>query len=249
MQVGNSIGGGLSSGAAASLGTKICRGLVLLNTAGKLYDPDTYAGFDTSDTDIEIDSDIDSFTKAAIEGNPEEKYSPVPFFGNRALDVFGSAIVGLIYPQIEKRLSLIYGHRIENADPAVVYAIQQGASSPGSPNVIGSGQKLGPNRPLNEVLMGVGEEDESGFPTLVVMGLDDQVSSPQVAKTRVELFSRLNPDSVTVKEIAEAGHCPHDETPEQVANHMLNWLDSSALSSRSVATAQIKEENTTSVSL
>merc|ERR1712086_887062 len=214
-------------------GTKICRGLVLLNTAGQLYDPDTYAGFDTSDTDIEIDSDIDSFTKAAIEGNPEKKYSPVPFFGNRALDVFGSAIVGLIYPQIEKRLSLIYGHRIENADPAVVYAIQQGASSPGSSNVIASGQKLGPNRPLNEVLMGVGEEEgEAGFPVLVVMGLDDRVSSPEAAKFRAEVFSRVNPDTISVKKIEDAGHCPHDESPEKVANYMMEWINS--LSSTSV---------------
>ena len=226
-QVGNSIGGGLSAGAAASLGRNICRGLVLLNTAGKLYDPDTYTGFDNGD----IDKEFDSFTEAALEGNPEEQYSSVPVFGNRALDVFGSAIVGLIYPQIEKRLSLIYGHRIENADSSVVYAIQQGASSPGSPNIIGSGQKLAPNRPLNEVLMGTGEDDEqNGFPTLVVMGLDDQVSSPQVAKVRAELFSRLNPDSVILKAIPDAGHCPHDEIPEKVASHMLEWFKSSPFS-------------------
>eukprot|EP00531_Pseudo-nitzschia_arenysensis_P005969 CAMPEP_0116122142 /NCGR_PEP_ID=MMETSP0329-20121206/4059_1 /TAXON_ID=697910 /ORGANISM="Pseudo-nitzschia arenysensis, Strain B593" /LENGTH=870 /DNA_ID=CAMNT_0003615975 /DNA_START=96 /DNA_END=2708 /DNA_ORIENTATION=- len=235
VMVGNSIGGGLSAGAAASLGTKICRGLVLLNTAGVLLDPDTYAGFET-DENVEIDATIDSFTKAALAGNPEKSYSPIPLLGNRFLDVWGSAIIGLIYPQIEKRLSLIYGNRIENADPAVVYAIQQGASSPGSPNVIGSGQKLAPNRPLNEVLYGV---DDESVRTLVVMGLNDQVSSPQVAKTRAELFSRLNPDSVTLKEIEGSGHCPHDETPEMVANHMLNWMESSAVS---VATAVEKDE-------
>lgn len=243
MKVGNSIGGGLSAGAASSLGKNICRGLVLLNTAGVLLDPDTYNGFDASESDMEIDSGIDSYTKAAIEGNPEEVYSTVPFFGNRALDLFGSAIVGLIYPQIEKRLSLIYGNRIENADPAVVYAIQQGASSPGSPNVIGSGQKLAPNRPLNEVLMGVGEEDGQGsFPTLVVMGLNDQVSSPQVARLRANLFSRLSPKTVTLKEIPDSGHCPHDETPEKVANHMLQWLDSS-LSSTEVMAPETEKEH------
>lgn len=223
--MGNSIGGGLSAGAAASLGKKVCHGLVLVNTAGVLLDPDSYNGFDSSEFSNEIDGDIDSFTKAAIEGNPEEVYSPVPVFGNNALDVFGSAIIGFIYPQIEQRLSIIYGNRMENADPSVVYAIRQGASSPGSANVIGSGQKLAPNRPLNEVLMGVGEEDgENSFPTLVVIGLDDRVSSPQVAKTRAELFSRLNPSTVTLKEIADAGHCPHDETPDKVAYHMLQWL-------------------------
>ncbi len=242
VMVGNSIGGGLSSGAAASLGTKICKGLVLLNTAGKLYDPDTYSGFDD-----EVYGYMDSWTKAALEGNPEEAYKPVPVFGNTALDVFGSAIVGLIYPQIEKRLSLIYGNRIENADPSVVYAIQQGASSPGSPNVIGSGQKLAPNRPLNEVLMGV-EEDES-IRTLVVMGLQDQVSSPQVAMLRAELFSKLG-ESVTLQEIPNSGHCPHDETPEMVASHMLKWMmDSSSAAPTSSVETVVDEKNTTNVFL
>lgn len=231
VMVGNSIGGGLSAGAAASLGKKICRGLILLNTAGILLEPDTYRGYDSSESNSDIGGDFSSYTEAAIEGNPETIYSPVPFFGNKALDVFGAAIIGLIYPEIEKRLSLIYGNRIENADPAVVYAIQQGASSPGSANVIGCGQKLAPNRPLNEVLMGVDDEDRNGsFPTLVVMGLDDRVSSPAVAKLRAELFSRLNPDTITLKKISDAGHCPHDETPDKVANHMLNWLSSSSLS-------------------
>jgi len=43
--------------------------------------------------------------------------------------------------------------------------------------------------PLNEVLMGV---DDKRFPALVIMGLDDQVSSPQVAKARAELYSNRN---------------------------------------------------------
>ncbi|VEU41416.1 unnamed protein product [Pseudo-nitzschia multistriata] len=247
VMVGNSIGGGLSAGAAASLGKKICRGLVLLNTAGLLLDPDTYDGYKSpvdSDTDIYID--FSSHTEAAINGNPEEVYNTVPLFGNKALDLFGSAIVGLIYPQIEERLSLIYGNRIENADPAVVYAIQQSALHPGSSNVIGSGQKLAPNRPLNEVLMGVGEEDgEKGFPTLVVVGLDDRVSSPAAAKIRAETFSRLerlNPDTVTLEKIADAGHCPHDEAPDKIANAMLKWFASSSYSGESIAETQMEKE-------
>merc|ERR1712238_488916 len=41
VMVGNSIGGGLSAGAAASLGKEVCEGLVLCNTAGVLEDPKT----------------------------------------------------------------------------------------------------------------------------------------------------------------------------------------------------------------
>lgn len=166
-----------------------------------------------------------------MEGNPNEApYSPVPVVGKNALDLFGKGIIQLIYPQIEKRLSLIYENRLENADPAAVYAIQQSALHPGSANVIGSGQKLAPNRPLNEILMDVDggdddDEERSGFDVLVVMGLNDRVSSPQVAQSRAELFSRLNPGKVVVEAITDAGHCPHDEKPDLVAGSILTWLD------------------------
>eukprot|EP00985_Skeletonema_marinoi_P033462 scaffold41375_cov153-Skeletonema_marinoi.AAC.1 len=55
-------------------------------------------------------------------------------------------------------------------------------------------------------------------------GLEDQVSSPEVAKSRAELFSRLNPGKVIVDSIADAGHCPHDEQPAKVARSMIQWL-------------------------
>jgi len=232
VMVGNSIGGGLSAGAAASLGKKICKGLVLCNTAGILEDPETYTGY-TSEKKEDGSSkfgganSFNSHTDAAFEGNPNEApYSPVPVVGRNALDLFGKGIIQLIYPQIDKRLSLIYGNKLENADAAAVYAIQQSAMHPGSANVIGSGQKLAPNRPLNEVLVdAIDDKDESGCNVLVIMGLDDRVSSPQVAQSRAELFSKFNPDQVTVDAIADAGHCPHDEKPNLVASSLLKWLD------------------------
>lgn len=234
VMVGNSIGGGLSAGAAASLGKKICKGLVLCNTAGILEDPETYTGYtfeknEDGSSKFGGANSFNSHTEAAFEGNPNEApYSPVPVVGRNALDLFGKGIIQLIYPQIDKRLSLIYGNKLENADAAAVYAIQQSAMHPGSANVIGSGQKLAPNRPLNELLVNAAtgnDQDESGFNVLVIMGLNDRVSSPQVAQSRAELFSRLNPDQVTVDAIADAGHCPHDEAPKLVAISLLKWLD------------------------
>lgn len=91
-----------------------------------------------------VDANILSHTEAALKGNPNESpYAPVPVLGKNALDLFGRGIIELIYPQIEKRLNLIYGNRISNCDEAAIYAIQQSANHPGSANVIGSGQKLG----------------------------------------------------------------------------------------------------------
>ena len=202
---------------------------MLCNTAGVLLDPDTYDGYN------EIGSDITSHTEAAFEGNPETPYSPVPIFGNKVLDIFGSSIVKFIYPQIEDRLSVIYGNNMDNADPAVAYAIQQSASSPGSPNVIGSGQKLGPNRPLNEVLIDID--------VLVVKGLDDRVSSPEAAKSRAELFSKLKSYRVYVETIDNAGHCPHDDAPDKVANAIVNWSASSLSGTKLTTTTTAAIEN------
>ena len=108
-------------------------------------------------------------------------------------------------------------------DPAVTVAIQQGAASPGSANVIGSGQKLAPNRPLNEVL---NRPYGFGGPVLVAQGKNDRVSGPTRAQERAQLFKRLRP-GVTVREL-DAGHCPHDEVPEQVAQAILEWLPDAA---------------------
>ena len=201
---GNSIGGGLVAGAAATLGEQV-RGVVLCNTAGVLVSPEDYT---------QVESVRDATLRGALP-----TYKPVPLFGQPALDLFGEAIISLIFPQVPTRLVDIYGDRRENADATVIFAIQQGASSPGSANVIGSGQKLAPNRPLNEVL-----NSQYGFggPVLVAQGKNDRVSGPARAQERAQLFKRLRM-GVTVREL-DAGHCPHDECPEMVAQAILDWL-------------------------
>jgi pimeloyl-ACP methyl ester carboxylesterase len=202
---GNSIGGGLVAGAAATLGAQV-RGVVLCNTAGVLEPPEEYS------------PPAESVRDATLRG-AVRPYTPVPLLGQPALDLFGEAVISLIFPQIPTRLADIYADRRTNADPAVTVAIQQGAASPGSANVIGSGQKLAPNRPLNEVL---NRPNGFGGPVLVAQGKNDRVSGPARAQERAQLFKRLRP-GVTVREL-DAGHCPHDEVPEQVAQAILEWL-------------------------
>ena len=85
--------------------------------------------------------------------------------------------------------------------------------------------------------MGVDEEKEDGFPVLVVMGLDDRVSSPKVAKSRADIFSRFNSKKVQVETISDAGHCPHDEIPEKVADAILNWFATSMIGASSTASS------------
>lgn len=226
---GNSIGGGLCAGASATLGT-LCQGVVLCNTAGVLLEHDDYErdylaqGVCVRDT--------------TLRGVSAKPYAPVPLLGPPALELFGGAIIAGLFPQIPKLLTSIYEDSPENADEALTVAITQGAESPGSANVIGSGQKLAENRPLNEVLSA---RHGFGGPVLVAQGLNDRVSGPSRAQQRADLFERMRDGAgvtddsadavtqamldwpVTVERIA-GGHCVMDDSPDAVAQAMLEWL-------------------------
>jgi pimeloyl-ACP methyl ester carboxylesterase len=215
--VGNSIGGGLSAGAAAGLGSA-CKGVVLCNTAGELKEPDEYQR-DYVDAGRVV-------RDATIDGSSAKPYSPIPLLGPPALEAFGAGIINLIYPQIGTRLTDIYTDRPQNADESLAYAIQQGAKSPGSPNVIGSGQKLAENRPLNEVLSA---DHGFGGPVLVCQGVNDRVSGAKRAQERADSLARMR-DGVTVRKIV-GGHCVQDDAPTEVAEALLAWLPRAARAS------------------
>ena len=203
---GNSIGGGLSAGASATLGSLV-KGVVLCNTAGVLLEPKDYDA-------------TTSVRDATLAGKSAKAYSPIPLLGPPALELFGAGIINLIYPQIGARLATIYEDRTQNVDPALTFAIQQGAKSPGSPNVIGSGQKLSENRPLNEVL-----SSRYGFggPVLMVQGQNDRVSGAKRAQDRADQFERLR-DGVDVARVDDGGHCVQDDAPDATARALLEWL-------------------------
>ncbi len=57
------------------------------------------------------------------------------------------------------------------------------------------------------------------IPMLLMWGLKDQMIPPYLARQ----FAALNPNLELV-EIDDAGHCPHDECPDQVNEILLNWL-------------------------
>ena len=117
--------------------------------------------------------------------------------------------------------SQIYADRPENACAKLEFAISQGAASPGAANVIGSGQKLPPQRPLNEVLSA---PYGFGGPLLVPQGRNDRVSGPARAVDRAQTLTRLR-EGVTV-ELIDGGHCVLDDAPEAVAESLLRWLPS-----------------------
>eukprot|EP00325_Prymnesiales_sp_UTEX-LB-985_P010604 CAMPEP_0174760374 /NCGR_PEP_ID=MMETSP1094-20130205/108741_1 /TAXON_ID=156173 /ORGANISM="Chrysochromulina brevifilum, Strain UTEX LB 985" /LENGTH=213 /DNA_ID=CAMNT_0015966315 /DNA_START=774 /DNA_END=1416 /DNA_ORIENTATION=+ len=189
-----------------------------------------------ADRSVEYIEPEQSVAAATIAGKTP-RYSPIPLLGQPALDAFGAAIIGGLYPRIRSLLQSIYANRPANADDALAFAIEQGASSPGAANVIGSGAKLELNRPLNEVL---GARHGFGGPILVPQGLDDRVSSPKVAQQRAEVFSRMR-EGFTVARIENAGHCPQDDAPEAVAATLIRWLCSDV---REYAAASRREDTT-----
>ena len=58
-------------------------------------------------------------------------------------------------------------------------------------------------------------------PILLIWGLQDKMIPPKQAQE----IAKLNP-SIKLIELANAGHCPHDEYPEQFNSLLLSWLKS-----------------------
>lgn len=62
-------------------------------------------------------------------------------------------------------------------------------------------------------------------PMLLIWGLRDKMIPPKQARA----IASLNP-LVKLIELEDAGHCPHDEYPEQFNTLLLNWLQSTKFS-------------------
>jgi pimeloyl-ACP methyl ester carboxylesterase len=58
-------------------------------------------------------------------------------------------------------------------------------------------------------------------PMLLIWGLEDKMIPPNQARAIAELNNNLK-----LIELEHAGHCPHDEYPEQFNALLLDWLES-----------------------
>jgi haloalkane dehalogenase len=57
------------------------------------------------------------------------------------------------------------------------------------------------------------------IPLLLMWGRQDRMIPPYLARQ----FAALNP-KLELVELDDAGHCPHDERPEEVNQIILDWL-------------------------
>ena len=164
-------------------------------------------------------------------------YSPPP----RAIATLGgNALLGYLRPRIESITGPLYPSNPGNADSNLCDTIRRDSLDPGAINVMISGSKLPPPRTANELLgadFGAAPasctyntltkksslllEGQWKGPVLVTQGMKDPLND---AAGRAEMFGLLR-KGVEVYPLDEAGHCPHDERPQDVVKGIVQWME------------------------
>jgi pimeloyl-ACP methyl ester carboxylesterase len=101
-------------------------------------------------------------------------------------------------------------------DDALVESIRLPSLDPGAFGVFRTVFDIPSGQPLDELF------DQLQSPLFLLWGIRDPwINAPG----RRASFQRHAPEN-THEVVLEAGHCPHDEVPDQVNQALLNWLGS-----------------------
>lgn len=114
---------------------------------------------------------------------------------------------------IRRTLNQVYIDRT-NVDEALVEAIRRPSLDPGAFGVFRTVFDIPRGQPLDELFA------QLVCPLLLLWGIRDPWIN---AAGRRAAFQRHAP-AATSEVVLEAGHCPHDEVPEQVNAALLDWL-------------------------
>jgi len=207
--VGNSIGG-FASLLAASLDSKLCRGLVLLNAAGS---------FEARQPGNEEKKKMqmgDIVAEAAEEAEP----GPVQWlFQQAARGVAGWAFYTTKL-RIQSILESVYVNR-EQVDEDLVTSIRSPADHPDALDTFGEVIQAG--RRTQVTVFEALDNLPVTLPVLLIWGMKDPWMRPErAAAIRSECAERgISCDYV---EVENAGHCPQDDTPDAVNNALIEWL-------------------------
>ena len=116
---------------------------------------------------------------------------------------------------IKKTLNQVYVDK-KNVDDYLVESIRNPSLDVGAFNVFRS--VFNPSGPQGEPLDSLFSKLNS--PLLLLWGSKDPwMNTPK----KRDLYKKYTPENTT-EVILDAGHCPHDEIPDQVNNHILEWL-------------------------
>jgi len=114
---------------------------------------------------------------------------------------------------IRRTLNQVYIDRT-NVDEELVEAIRRPSLDPGAFGVFRTVFDIPRGQPLDELFA------QLRCPLLLLWGIRDPWIN---AAGRRAAFQRHAP-SATSEVVLEAGHCPHDEVPDQVNGALLTWL-------------------------
>jgi pimeloyl-ACP methyl ester carboxylesterase len=114
---------------------------------------------------------------------------------------------------VRRTLNQVYIDRT-NVDEELVQAILRPSRDPGAFGVFRTVFDIPRGQPLDELFA------QLGCPLLLLWGIRDPWIN---AAGRRAAFQRHAPERTT-EVVLEAGHCPHDEVPDQVNRAMLEWL-------------------------
>jgi len=188
--------GGYASLAASVELKELSAGVVLLNAAGMFSD-------EKGSKKGQLQTALKTFVETFFRGNIFMQriiFENMRFRGN-----------------IKKTLKTVYKNPT-NIDDYLIDSIRNPSLDPGAFNVFKS--VFNPSGVQGEPFDKLFERLKS--PLLLLWGGKDPWMNTQ--KKRI-LYKKYVPEN-TKEFILDAGHCPHDEVPELVNQHILNWIDS-----------------------
>jgi pimeloyl-ACP methyl ester carboxylesterase len=144
---------------------------------------------------------------------------------------FGNGLLSYLRPRIQSICVNLYPTNPAAVDSELCATIERDSVDPGGVAVMISGAKLPPPRSMNEMLQAdfgaaifggpasVQEEASFGGPVLVATGILDPLND---ARGRGNGLAALR-EGIVFDPI-NAGHCPHDELPQEVAASIAKWM-------------------------
>ncbi|KAK7401168.1 hypothetical protein VNO78_12488 [Psophocarpus tetragonolobus] len=152
-------------------------------------------------------------------GNVIPRYSFIPLSTIQDRQTSGSSWLGsrilLLYLRlrIQELLKKCYPIRVERADDWLINEMLRASYDPGVLVVLESIFSFNLSIPINFLLEDVKEK------VLIIQGMKDPISD---SNSNVAMLKEYC-DGVIIKEL-DAGHCPHDEMPEQVNAIICEWI-------------------------
>jgi len=207
--------------ASGASGSQSCKGLVLMNSAGKVFKEGEVEVFETECGAMTIGE----ATARDLLGQTSPPSRKIATIG-------GEGLLWYLRPRIQSTCINLYPTNPDAVDNNLCNGILRDSLDPGAINVMVSGSKLPPPRTANELLgadFGSSKSSESksskyeegmfNGPVLVAQGLLDPLND---AKGRAEMLGNLR--SGIVVDPINAGHCPHDELPSSIAKSVSKWM-------------------------